>query len=90
MWKHSFAEKQIMATGVERKWQSGRRQEIDEYIGECITKANPNSNIPGKQESLNFMSSWNQWGLKPGMLVKKKKAWSSKVSGLGSGRAWRH
>ena len=55
-------------------------QETDQLTGQHMRKMIPHSNWLGKQEGLNFMSSCNQMGLKPGIF---------KVSVLGSGRPLR-
>ena len=74
-------EKSIMATVVGKdSWSQRRAGKILAHRGSHREDI-PHRNWVVKQEWLNFMSSCNQWGLKPGIL---------KVAECGSGRVQRH
>ena len=76
-----MGEKWIVTVVVGRELQSWRRARNRLAHRGVHRKTNPHSNWLGKQEGLNFLSSCNQWGLKPRVL---------KVTCLvGSGRAQR-
>lgn len=76
---------QRRGVGRERKRGrgKGRGRETEEHTWACTRRTFPHSYWLGKFDGLNFISSCNQWGLKPGVIKVTRRGWDRAWKALG-------